>query len=198
MEHISRTTPRERTVRIQALMALRSQDPQQLAKLLAARYVWHGACWLRRNAPNPGWWRNCIDGGYSRVRLGYTGEGVLALAFEYDPRFSDEFGYAQDHKVSRHFFGNYIPAREELRLGFGCWMDGYCLFMKRNPNVTFTTDMLDKAWSDLLLNPPPDWRARYRQPNSVERWLQKSGLLARAKKRGFLSRFFGSRTASAT
>lgn len=181
----SNTALSTRTEGIRELLALRRSNPDGLAALLAKRYVQRGSEWLRCNAPNPGWWRNCLDGNRSRVRLSYGNEGVLSLAFEYEARFADEFGYVQDYIVLRHFFGRSCPEKTTRRLGFTCGPLGNSMpFSKRNGQIVFTSELFDKVWAEFLSNPPPDWRINYRQPNAVEDWLRRSGVLGEPSRRG--------------
>jgi hypothetical protein len=76
------------------LLALRhSQEGQKtLAKFLVQKYVRRGAYWLNRYAPG-GWYRNCLNGGVSRIHTSYGNEGVLGIAFEYCEQFADNTGY---------------------------------------------------------------------------------------------------------
>ncbi len=168
--------------RLRSLLALRHtpEGRETLVGHLAARYVRRGAWWLRRNAPNPGWWRNCINGGRSRIHLGSGNEGPLSLAFEYEARFADEFGYVQDFKVLNHFFGKWRPERMTFRLGFTSGIFGtHRPFEKRYPGLVFTSAVLDAAWAAFLADPPGEWRINYRQPDAVEHWLIRTGVIAR-------------------
>ncbi len=192
MDHVRKLGPEERTQRIQGLLALRKSDPEQLAALLASKYVWRGALVLRHISKNPCWWRNCLNGRYSRIHLGYGNEGPATFAFECDARFADEFGYVQDFKVLDHFFGRPRRERTTARLGLSCGtLNGYAPFRKRNPEVVITSKILDKAWDNFLQDPPGDWRINYRQPGAVKTWMIHKGLISAPRRRSWFSRFFG-------
>lgn len=101
----------------------------------------------------------------------YSEESIVARVFEYDARFADEFGYVQDWKVLRHFFGE--SHRKPDRLGFSCGVldTGYVPFKRRYPDIAITRDMLDELWSEFVEDPPGDWRIQYRHES---KWLREA------------------------
>jgi hypothetical protein len=144
-----------------------------LAEWLARKYVLRGALLLRAIAPNPGWWRNCINRGHSRIRTAYGGEGPAALAFEYDTRFTDEYGYVQDYKVLDHFFGRLRTTRVTARLGLCAGtVAGYTLFPKTHPGVVITSNILDDS-------------------DAVENWLRRKALISAPRRPSLFARIFG-------
>jgi hypothetical protein len=174
------------------LLTLRSSNPQMLAEWLARKYVLRGALLLRAIAPNPGWWRNCINRGHSRIRTAYGGEGPAALAFEYDTRFTDEYGYVQDYKVLDHFFGRLRTTRVTARLGLCAGtVAGYTLFPKTHPGVVITSNILDDSWGKFLMDPPISWYINYRQPDAVENWLRRKALISAPRRPSLFARIFG-------
>lgn len=142
-------------------LALRKTDPEALSLLLAQNCVKRGVRWLNRHAPTPGWWRNCLDAGRSRVRINHDINGVLALAFEYERSLANEFGYVSDITVLRKYN---LATLAATRLGFVPWsyIIGWKPFPRRHPNVHITTLVLDKAWALFLENPPSSMRINYR------------------------------------
>src|SRR5438105_3507841 len=85
--------------RFRYYLSLRKTNPARISELLAFNCVKRGRRWLNANAPNLGWWRQCLNGSRSRIQMKYSDESVLAIVFEYDRRFADEFGYVQEWKV---------------------------------------------------------------------------------------------------
>lgn len=151
------------------LLQLRVTDPANLASLLAQNCVKRGTYWLNRNAPNPGWWRNCLDGGRSRVRMSHDNAGILSLVFEYERNMADQFGYVIDAIALRKLGFGY-PSQEANRLGFspGSYITGWTPFPKRYPGVVITSEVLDKAWAAFLEDPPSMMRINYRHQTSLE------------------------------
>lgn len=150
-------------------LALRRTSPSSLAVLLSKNCVKRGARWLNRNAPSPGWWRNCIDGGRSRVRMSHDNSSILSLVYEYEQNLADKFGYVIDVLVMRHLEQRYRGINLE-RLGFspGSYLTGWQPFPKRHPEVVITSKSLDHAWSVFLEDPPSMMRINYRHPTERE------------------------------
>jgi hypothetical protein len=191
MTTIRQMSPEERMQRLQELLSWRKNEPEQLATLLAKKYVWRGARLLAYISKNPCFWRNCLDGVHSRINIGYGNEGPATYAFECDARFTDEFGYVQDYKVLDHFFGRNRTERITARVGLSCgFMNGYMPFMNKHPKIVITTKILNKAWDDFLQNPPGDWRINYRQPGAVRTWMRRKSLIPAPRKRHWVRRLF--------
>ncbi len=167
-----RASKAARTATIRAntaeILRFRSADPNMLANLLAKNCVKRGRRWLNRNAPNPGWWRNCLDGGRSRVRMSHDNSGILSLAYEYEPSMADQFGYVIDAIVLRRLGFGY-PSRRAERLGFspGSYLIGWAPFPKQYPDVVITCEVLDKAWAAFLADPPPMMRINHRHQTDL-------------------------------
>lgn len=144
------------------LLALRTSDRARLAEALAKNCVKRGKRFLDRRAPL-GWWRNCLNIDRSRVRLGRGEESPLALAFEFCANMTDEFGYVQDYIVMKKL-GFYYNSRPTDRLGFstGPGFDGYAPYPRRYADVVLTTELLNAAWAELLLNPTGEMLCQYR------------------------------------
>ena len=151
-----------------AFLKLRSTDAQALSGLLAQNCVKRGSRWLNRYAPSPGWWRNCLDAGRSRVSMSRDNGGILSLAFEYERDMTDNYGYVIDAIVLRELGFRY-PSRKACRLGLspGSYITGWAPFPKRYPGVVITSGVLDKAWATFLENPPSMWRSNYRHQSAV-------------------------------
>ncbi|HWH16228.1 MAG TPA: hypothetical protein VNU25_01445 [Candidatus Paceibacterota bacterium] len=148
-----------------SMLSLRASDPQKLALLLAQNCVKRGVRWLNRHAPSPGWWRNCLDGGRSRVSMGRDNGGILSLAYEYERDLADEYGYVMDVLVMRHLERRH-PGISLERLGFSprSYLIGWQPFPKRYPGVIITSETLDRAWATFLEDPPSMMRINYRHP----------------------------------
>jgi hypothetical protein len=133
--------------------------------MLAEKYVSRGARWLNRHAPR-GWYRNCLNGGHSRIRTSYGHEGILAISFEYCEEFADNSGYINEGKVLRYFD---LPVFSDVvyRLGFETPLSDFRPFPRR-PTITITNQMLDAAWAKLLKEPPAEWRIPYRHPTAFD------------------------------
>ncbi len=43
--------------------------------------------------------------------------------------------------------------------------------------------VLTTAWNDFLHDPPGNWRINYKQPNAVENWLHREGLILKNRQR---------------
>lgn len=142
------------------------EGQQTLGRLLAAKYVRRGAKWLNRYAPR-GWYRNCLNGGTSRIRTKYGNGGVLAFAFEYCEQFADITGYVNEGKVLNGYGLSEFMIRS-CRLGFDVPPNDYSIF-ERYPHLRITTKILDSAWAELLENPPEEWRIPYRHRTSLDR-----------------------------
>lgn len=151
-----------------SLFALRHtpEGRRELTDLLAAKYVRRGACWLNRRAPK-GWYRNCLNGGRSRIHTNYGNEGILAISFEYCPEFADSSGYINEGKVLRHF-GLWPFRPKACRLGFDTPIGGFRPFEKRYPDLVIGSSALDRAWAELLKDPPAEWRIPYRHPTAFD------------------------------
>lgn len=165
----------ERAARIRAsarsLLSLRTSNPEELAFHLSRNCVKRGVRWLNRNAPNRGWWRNCLNSGRSRVRMAHGDSGILSLVYEYDPDMADEFGYVIDAVVFRKLgFG--FPSQKANRLGFvpGSYISGFTPFSKRYPAITIESETLDRAWAEFLENPTPEMRCNFRHDRSIAHW----------------------------
>jgi hypothetical protein len=143
--------------------------PEELAALLVHNRVKRGKRLLWRI--KPGWWRSCLDDGRSRIRLEYSEESSAALAFEYDERFADEFGYVQDWKVLPHFFGRLWQQRA-LWCGLSTSFHHHERpFPKRYPKIAITAEALNQEWAKLVENPPGEWRIQHRHPTALDRRL---------------------------
>ena len=148
------------------MLRYRLEDPAKLAALLAQNCVKRGARWLNRNAPNRGWWRNCLNRGRSRIHTGYSGEGVLEIVFEYDPRFAD-YGYSFEPKILKHFGLRWSTSA--ARLGFSVEpINGRQPFPRRYPGVLITSKDIDRAWEDLLLHPTGEMLTKHRHPTPLD------------------------------
>ena len=102
-----------------SLFHLRTTNPAFLGQALAYKRVARGTKWLDRNAPK-GWWLRFFTlypGGTWRCRAynSYDNECALAIAFESDARFANEFGYVT--------YGTVLN-----RLGF----DAFASFFRQN------------------------------------------------------------------
>ncbi|MDB5237449.1 MAG: hypothetical protein JWL88_551 [Parcubacteria group bacterium] len=137
-----------------------------LAAFLAIRYVRKGSYWLNRHAPR-GWYRNCMNGGYSRINVDYGNEGILAIAFEYEAKFADTSGYINEGKVLQHF-GIFSFSKRCYRMGFETPMGTYIPFKKKYPEIKITSEMLNAAWANLLKDPPAEWRIPYRHRTALD------------------------------
>ena len=159
----------ERAAKIRAsarlMLSQRASDPEQVAFFLAQNCVKRGTYWLNRHAPSPGWWRNCLDGGRSRVRMSHDIAGILSLAYEYERHLANEYGYVSDVVVMRHLERRY-PGINLERLGFSprSYIIGWQPFSKRHPGVIITSETLDRAWAAFLEDPPSMMRINYRHP----------------------------------
>lgn len=171
------------------LFALRhtQEGHDELARLLARKYVRRGAYWLNRHAPR-GWFRNCMNAGSSRIHTSYGNEGVLAIAFEYHQEFADNSGYINEGKVLRHF-DLWMHSRKCYLLGFDTPFNGFSPFSTYYCGITITNEHLDVAWAELLKNPPADWRIPYRHPTALDRQFAELDFL-REKPRFSLKRMF--------
>ncbi len=158
------STRKEIAARIRALLELRKQNCDQFIELLAHRAVRRGAYWLNRHAPR-GWWRNCLNVGRSRVRTSYSNEDVLCLAFEFDGRFANRFGYVVDYNITDHFK---LSQRKAARLGFLVPYEGYLPY-SRHQNVRITSTLLNRVWTDYLTNPTGEMLSNYRHPTAIDR-----------------------------
>lgn len=155
------------------MLSLRASDPEQFALLLAQNCVKRGVRWLNRHAPSPGWWRNCLDGGKSRVCMTHDIEGILSLAYEYERNLANEFGYVSDVTVMRHLERRY-PGINLERLGFSprSYLIGWQPFPKRYPGVIISPKTLDHAWAAFLEDPPSMMRINYRHPGRLSSSLE--------------------------
>ncbi len=151
------------------LFALRhtKEGQETLATLLAQKYVQRGARWLNRHAPR-GWYRNCLNGGSSRIHTSYSNEGVLGIAFEYCEKFADNSGYINEGKVLR-YFNLWAYSRRAYRLGFETPLGNFKPFVKRYPEIKITDKIIDSSWAELLKDPPAEWRICYRHPTALDR-----------------------------
>lgn len=179
-----------------SVLSLRASDPDRLARELARNCVKRGVRWLNRHAPSPGWWRNCIDGGRSRVHMSHDISGILSLAYEYEPALANEYGYVSDVTVMRYLERRH-PGINLERLGFspGSYLIGWQPFPKRYPGVVIRSATLDTAWALFLEDPPSMMRINYRHPRQgsdlereVARWPILSGIVGRLRIRGLYDR----------
>lgn len=151
--------------RLRRLLTLRNSAPEEFSQLLAHKCVQRGVRWLNRHAPSPGWWRNCLDGGRSRVNMGDELGGILPLVYEYERDLANVFGYVTNVEVT-HYLRRRYPGINLERLGFS--PQSYILvwkpFLKRHPNVFISATKLDRAWASFLKDPPPMMQINYRHP----------------------------------
>ena len=166
----------ERIQKFKELLAfVHTATPDELVTILVRNRVKRGRRWLFRNAPSPGWWRNCLNPGAgrgSRIHTRHSEETAAALAFEYDARFTDEFGYVQTWKIMRHFFGELFWEIRARQLGFSSsYIDIDVPFPKRYASAGITSDLLDLEWAVFVENPPGDWLIQYRHPRWFDRYL---------------------------
>ena len=169
--------------KLRPLLALRHTEPQELAALLTPKQVKRGMRWLNRNA-KLGWHRNCFD---SRPdgRSDFRGmnvmdkDCVLALAFEHDKRFANQFGYVTFGMVVNYF-----------KIGDAFARMGFCMrrFPKRNPDVVITSEMLDRVWETMLRDAPVWMWASYRHRTALDKRFAEMDF--EFEEPSFLDRFF--------
>ncbi len=152
-------------------LKLRSTDRKALAELLALNCAKRGARWLNHHAPSRGWWRNCLNGGHSRVCTGHDNSGILSLAFEYEPEMAGGFGYVIDATVLSKF-GFRFPSRAADRLAFtaGTYVRGWNPFPKRYPDIEIDCKTVDGAWNTLLQNPTGEMLSNFRHPIDINQY----------------------------
>lgn len=159
-----RTWKEERGSAIRAsargILQLRTTDPERLRGLLAKNCVKRGARWLNRNAPSPGWWRNCLSKGLSRIRFHSDKDGVLALAYEYEAEMANEFGYVTDGMVIQKL-GTKLSHKDLHRFGFSGPFIGWVPFPKHYPDLVVDPEVLERAWGDYVENPADDMLSNY-------------------------------------
>lgn len=165
----SPSSAKTHTQRVREYLAWRNENPQALAELLAANAVKRGSRWLNRHAP-PGWWRNCLNVGRSRVRTMYGGEDALCMAFECDPRFADSFGYVRAYNIQKPFD---LDHRKLCLLGFDSHCGKGASYPGRHPEVVVTGKLVDEAWEHYLTHPTGDMTCTFRHKNTeVDRRLE--------------------------
>jgi len=150
--------------KLRPLLALRHSEPKELAALLAPKQVKRGMRWLNKHA-EAGWHRNCFDA-RPDGRSSFRGKNVmdkdcvLALAFEHDKRFANQFGYVTFATVVNHF-----------GIGADFGRMGFCVrrFPKQNPEVTITSEMLDRVWETALRDAPVWMWASYRHQTALDK-----------------------------
>jgi hypothetical protein len=163
----------EKGKRIRAVLAhLKAAEPKEQARIFAKNRVKWGFRWLAQHAPYPGWWRNCFNpDGRCRINMRYTEDAVVALAFEYEARFTDSSCYVKDWRVLKHFFGLDWQRRSRL-LGFMTdSIQQYKPHPRRFPDAAITDDLLTEYWEVRLRKPPGDWTIQYRHQTPVDRLL---------------------------
>lgn len=151
--------------RTREYLSFRKSNPEKLAELLASNCVKRGKRWLNQNA-GLGWWRNCVNGASSRIRTAWSGEDAASYAFEYDPRFADEYGYVQSYLVFHHFG---VGGLERMRLGFNVPLGDWRPFPKQYPDVVITNSVIDAAWSEFFTRPTGWMLAKHRHPTELDR-----------------------------
>ncbi|HEX2792522.1 MAG TPA: hypothetical protein VHO23_02310 [Candidatus Paceibacterota bacterium] len=181
-----------------SLLALRHGNEAELRRLFAQHYVKRGKRFLNRHAPL-GWWRNFLDVGRCRVDLRRNETTPLALAFEYDPAMTDEFGYVQDFIVKRKLGLQLGHPHSVRRLGFsdGILSTGIEPFPKRAPKVVITTKLLNQAWAELVQNPDGEMLCHYR--HRPTRWMAtfEKDLWIKRRKPTLIERLLGRASESA-
>lgn len=137
------------------LLSLRHTEEGRkcLQTYLAARYVKRGAQYLQRHAPH-GWFRNCVDvrGGRprSRIRMRYSGESVLCIAFEHVQECADvQFGYVEEFAVLKHLG---LELEKRFLRKHALYYDP----LSKPTILNIPPDILDAAWKLFLLYRIPD------------------------------------------
>jgi hypothetical protein len=151
-----------------SLFHLRTADSRLLGLALAYKRVARGIKFLDKHAPKDWYLRFFMlypSGGYRcRARDSYDNECALALAiaFESDPRFANEFGYVTYASVLNRF--GVDPFLSESRISGFTRSRGFSDdetfsdFLRKERGEPkkrghiVTGDMLDKAWSDSVLD----------------------------------------------
>lgn len=139
---------------------LRALAVHQLAEMIAQRRVERCRRWLNRNAP-PCWYRNFFEpirdgSAMCRVNTSYDTDSPLALAFETQPSFANEFGYVTEAQVVNHF-------RLSSR-----WMRAHgCSVLGQDP-AHVSSALLNSVWSTALRG-QPGGSTSYRHPTALDK-----------------------------
>jgi hypothetical protein len=149
-----------------SLFHLRTSNPQFLGQALAYKRVARGIRQLDERAPKDWWLRFFVlypGGGWRcRVRNSFDNESALAIAFESDSRYANQFGYVTFGSVA-HYLNidpfDSISRPNGFMVSHGFSDDGTLVDMIRAGigktalpwhRKLVSDKMLDRAWSDLV------------------------------------------------
>lgn len=160
---------------------LRALAVHQLAELVAQRRVERCRRWLNQNAP-PCWHRNFFeplrDGtALSRVHTSYDTESPLALAFETQASFANQFGYVTEAQVVNHF---HLSSQ---------WLRAHgCTVLGHDP-AHVGHKLLNSVWS-FAMRDHPSGSTAYRHRTELDRRLAEMDF-SEPRKPGWPERLFG-------
>lgn len=189
-----------------SLFYLRTRNPQLLARLIAFNRVNRGIKWLDEHAPS-GWWLRFFvlygNGTYGcRAHDNYDNECALAIAFQNDATFANEFGYVTFASVLRKLRKLGHDHFSEMRLsgfershGFHSDVTLKDIIRHRKgeslPDGFVSSKYLDEAWADSVRRVHHDRLVTPRHYSTYDRHIdrQLSDLLRSSKRIPWWRRF---------